>query len=411
MKSSETFAVVGANLAGGRAAEALRGAGFGGRVLLIGAEDEPPYERPPLSKEILKGTMQPEQALLRPRDGWAAEDIDLILGTRVMRLLPDERALELDDGTMVRADKVLLCTGGRVRPLAVPGVELDGVHYLRTLNDALAVREYLRPDAPIVVIGAGFVGAEVAACAKEAGCRVTLLEAAEVPLLRALGAKVGRLYGSYHLQRGVDLHTGVAIDRIDGDQRARAVVTADGTRFEADCIVIGVGLEPNVELSEEAGIRVGNGIMVDEYCQTSLDNVYAAGDVAYFPNPVLGQQVRLEHWQNAQNQAVSAAKSMLGERTPFAEVPWFWSHQFDLNLQMAGHLSATDDVVVRGSMEEARFCAFYLRDGLLAGVLAVNRPRDVRAATKLIECHARVDPAQLADEDVDLRKVGTVLRG
>lgn len=411
MVSHKTFAVIGANLAGGRAAEALRAGGFDGRILLIGAEDEPPYERPPLSKEILKGTMPPERILLKSLDAWSADDITLMLGTKVTRILPTEQALELDGGERVRVDKVLLCTGGRVRRLPIPGADLDGVHYLRTLADARAIREHLRPDSPVVVIGAGFVGAEVAACAKEAGCRVTLLEAADVPLLRALGEKMGKLYASYHVERGVDLRTSITVERIEGDHRVRAVVTAQGERLEASCVVIGVGIDPNVELAQDAGIRVGNGVVVDEYCQTSMENVYAAGDVAYFPNPILGQHMRLEHWQNAQNQAVSAARSMLGHRAPFAEVPWFWSDQFDLNLQMAGHPSATDDIVVRGSMDDARFCALYLRSGVLVGALAVNRPRDVRGATKLIERRVRLAPAQLADENVNLRELGASRRG
>jgi 3-phenylpropionate/trans-cinnamate dioxygenase ferredoxin reductase component len=412
--SGQTIAIVGANLAGGRAAEALRQAGFGGRVLLIGAEDDPPYERPPLSKEILKGTMPAERTYLRPPGTWAADDIELRLGTTVTRIRPGERAVELHTGERVRADQVLLCTGGRVRRLPVPGADLDGVHYLRTLRDAAAIADSLTPDAPVVVIGAGFVGAEVAACAREAGCLVTLLEAAEVPLLRVLGKAIGRLYARYHIERGVDLRTGVTVEAIEGDGRVRAVRLADGTRLEASCVVIGVGIEPNLELAQDAGIRTGNGIVVDEFCRTSLEGVYAAGDVAWFPNPVFGQPMRLEHWQNAQNQAVSAARSMLGERTPFAEVPWFWSDQFDLNLQLAGHPAATDDLVVRDRTDRtdrAGFSAFYLREGTLTGALAVNRPRDVREAMRLIQRRARPERAQLADPDVPLRSLAAVPSG
>ncbi|MET8948894.1 FAD-dependent oxidoreductase [Streptomyces sp. NPDC004542] len=406
MEDRETYVVVGANLAGGRAAEGLRAAGFDGRILLIGAEPEPPYERPALSKEILKGTMEPEQLLLKQADAWESDGVELVLDTRVTRIRPSERSLELDSGATVRADKILLSTGGRVRRLTMPGAELEGVRYLRTLEDALAIREHLRPDAPVVVVGAGFVGAEVAASARQLGARVTVLEAAEVPLQRALGERMGRLYARYHRERGIDLRTGVSVERFEGDRRVRGVVTSGGERFDAECVVVGVGIEPATELAEQAGIATGNGILVDEYGRTSLENVYAAGDVACFPHAIIGGRVRLESWQNAQNQAVNTARTMLGERTPFVEVPWFWSDQFDLNLQMAGDTSAADDIVVRGSTEAARFSAFYLREGVLTGVLGVNRPRDVRAAMKHIHSGVRLDPAQLTDEQVDIRKLG-----
>jgi 3-phenylpropionate/trans-cinnamate dioxygenase ferredoxin reductase component len=400
-----TFTIVGANLAGGRAAEALRGLGFDGRVIMIGAEPYPPYERPPLSKAVLLGKQEPDEAYLRPLADWADLDIELRLGARVTQLLPAERAVGLAGGEHVPADKVLLCTGGRPRRLAVEGAELAGVHYLRDIDDALAVRAELVDGASVVVVGAGFIGAEVAACARESGCEVTVLEVAEVPLWRVLGRELGQLIARAHRDRGVDLRAGVGVDRIEGDTRARAVVSTDGRVIEADVVVVGVGIDPATELAELAGIETGNGILVDELCRTSLEGVYAAGDVASHPNPILGERLRLEHWQNAQNQAMAAARSMLGGTEAFAEIPWFWSDQYDLNLQIAGHPRATDSVVWRGDRDGFDFSAFYLRDGVLVGVVAVNRGREVRAAVRLIESRAVVAPEELADQSVDLRKI------
>jgi len=406
MSRSETFVIVGANLAGGRAAESFRARGFDGRVVLIGEEPEGPYERPPLTKEVLKGTMAADETLLRPADKWRSDDIELLTGTRVTRIVPAEQAVQLSSGDRLVADKVLLCTGARVRRLGVPGANLDGVHYLRTIADAVAVRQRLEPGAPVVVIGAGFIGAEVAACAREAGCRVTVLEMAPVPLGRVLGEDLGAAYARYHRKRGVDLRTGIGVMRVEGQSGVRAVVASDGSRIEAACVVIGVGVEPAVELAREAGIDTADGIVVDEFCQTSMPNVYAAGDVANSPNPFLGRRVRFEHWRHAQNQAVAAAGSMLGERAAFAELPWFWSDQYDLNLQVAGDPGAADEVVLRGDADSERFCAFYLRAGTLAGVLAVNNPRELRAAMNLIRRGSPVDARELADADVDLRGLG-----
>jgi 3-phenylpropionate/trans-cinnamate dioxygenase ferredoxin reductase subunit len=408
----ETYAIVGAGLAGARAAEALRGAGFGGRIVLIGAEPDLPYDRPPLSKEVLTGAMPPERTLLRSAEEWAADDVELLLGTRVTRLLPAERRLLLAEATgttgSLRVDKVLFATGGRPRRLAVPGADLDGVYHFRTLADALAVRPHLVPDAPIVVVGAGFIGAEVAACARQAGCRVTVLEIADVPLRRVLGAEMGARYARYHRERGVDLRLGVGVDRIEGDDRVRAVVATDGTRIETSCVIVGIGIEPDLAVAAEAGIATGDGILVDEHCRTSLENVYAAGDVANAPNPYLGRRVRLENWQNAQNQGIAAGRSMTGAAEPYAEVPWFWSDQFDLRLQLAGHISPGHEVVYRGDPDSTSFCAFYHRDGVLHGALGLNRPREIRAAMRLIARRTRVDVDALAEEGRDLRKLATV---
>jgi 3-phenylpropionate/trans-cinnamate dioxygenase ferredoxin reductase subunit len=277
------------------------------------------------------------------------------------------------------------------------------VHTLRTIDDALAIAAHLGPGAPIVVIGAGFIGAEVAASARTLGSEVTLLEVAPVPLERALGREVGEIYARIHRARGVDLRTGVTVERIEGAKRAERVVLADGTAFEASLVVLGVGIDPNVELARDAGIDCEDGILVDERGRTSAEAVFAGGDVARHPNPILGERIRVEHWQNAQTQAAVAAKSALGIEAVHREVPWFWSDQYDLNLQMVGHASRWDRIVYRGDPDSESFATFYLDDGRLVAALGVNRAKDVRGARALMEGGIPVGPDELADEGVDLR--------
>ncbi len=402
-----TITIVGANLAGGRAAEALRMQGFDGRIVLIGAERHPPYERPPLSKEVLLGRRQADQTYVNPLGRWNELAVDLMLGRVATRLLPRDKAVELDDGEAVRSDQVLLCTGARVRRLPVAGAVKEGVHYLRTLDDAEALQRVLQSGCRVVVVGAGFVGCEVASSARQAGCEVTLVEATQAPMERVLGAELGAVFARLHRDHGVKVLTGVGVQRIEGGSHVEAVVTSDDRRLPADVVVVGIGVTPAVELAEGAGIVTGDGIIVDAFCRTSVPNVLAAGDVANHPNAILGERLRLEHWQNAQNQAVAAAGTMLGGSSAFSEVPWFWSDQYDVNLQMAGHPRASDNVVWRGIPDSYDATAFFLRDGALAGALSLNRPRELRAAMKLVEKRAIVGPDALADPSIDLR---TLLR-
>lgn len=401
-----TYAIVGANLAGGRAALALRDEGFDGNIVLIGAEAYPPYERPPLSKELLTQARSVESTYLHPQDHYADQDIDLRLGTTVSRLLPRWGSIEFTDGSALVADRILLATGSRVRRLQVSGVELAGVHYLRNIDDALAIRDRLPEQPRITIIGAGFIGAEFASSAINAGCSVTMLEAAEVPLGRALGHDIGRFYAAIHRNSGVDLRTGTAIAEIRGERgHVRKVITAEGTAIDTDLVVIGVGTMPASELADDAGIKTDNGIIVDAYCRTSAPNVFAAGEVARHPNRWLASRVRLEHFQTAQNQALTAAQSMLGRATRYEEVPWFWSDQYHLNLQLAGHPKATDTRLLRGDMGASSFSVLYLRDGRISCIVAVNRPRDVRPVMRLIEQDRVVNPTELTDESIDLRKL------
>ncbi|WP_067452156.1 NAD(P)/FAD-dependent oxidoreductase [Actinomadura macra] len=403
-----THVIVGAGLAGGRAAGTLREEGFDGRVILIDAEPHPPYERPPLSKELILGTKEPADARLFPEPFYQDNDIELLLGADVARLVPEERRVELADGASVPADKVLLTTGSRPRPLPVPGADLEGVHHLRTLDDAQAIRAALQDGAALVVVGGGFIGAELASSARALGNRVTMVELDHLPMRRVLGDDIAELLTRHHRERGVRVITQAGVERFEGGgtpgRRVRRVVTTDGQSIPADLVVVGVGVLPNDELAARSGLAVGDGVLVDEYCATSHPDVYAAGDVARHPNPVLGGPVRLEHFQNAQNQGMAAARSMLGKGEPYAQVPWFWSDQYELNIQMSGHPRPTDTVVWRGEPDDMRFTACYLRDGVLVAAIGVNRPRDVRAATGLIAARARPDENLLADTSVDIRR-------
>jgi len=401
----QTFVIAGANLAGGRAAEALRKEGFDGRVVLIGAEPDPPYERPPLSKEYLRGQLPREKIFIHKPGFYEKQRIELRLGVRATRLDLQERAVELESGERVPFDRLLLATGGRPRRLAVPGSDLGGIYELRTVADSERIAAELRPGRRLVVIGAGFIGAEVAASARTQGLDVSVLEMAPVPLGRALGEEMGQIYAEIHRERGVELLTGEAIERFEGNGRVERVVGASGRVIDCDFVVVGVGIDAATELAEQAGLIVDNGIVVDEYAETSAPGVFAAGDVARFHHPVLGERLRVEHWANAQNQGAVAAKNMLGRRESYVEIPWFWSDQYDLNLQYVGHATSWDEIVLRGDVAGRKFTAFYLKDGWLRAALAVNRFKDIRPSRELIKLGVGVEPAKLRDEDVELKSL------
>lgn len=404
--SPEQIVIVGANLAGASAADELRSEGFEGRVVLIGDEPHRPYERPPLSKDVLTKKAEPADAYLKPEDHYEEASIETRFGQKVTSLDPGKGSVKLDDGTKIGFDACLLATGGRPRRLDVPGSDLEGVHLLRTMDDAISLREALSSRPRLLVVGAGFIGAEVAASARAAGCEVTMLDVLDVPLARVLGDDIGAAYAKIHSDEGVDLRLGEGVERIEGDGRAGAVVGTSGRTYEADLVVVGIGIEPNVELAADAGIRCDNGIIVDEHCRTSAPNVFAAGDVARWPDPRSGRSIRTEHFQNASEQGVAAARAMLGPKEAYAPLPWFWSDQYDTNLQMLGHIDVSDDSlsrVVRGSFEDRDAIAFYLKQGRLVAATAMNRGRDISAARRIITRGIEVDAKALADEDVELK--------
>jgi 3-phenylpropionate/trans-cinnamate dioxygenase ferredoxin reductase subunit len=405
MPDQPTFVIVGASLAGGRAAETLRKEGFDGRIVLVGAEPDPPYERPPLSKEYLRGDIPREKIFVHKPGFYEEQRIELRLGAPATRIDTQAHEVKIEGGDRLPYDKLLLATGGRARRTDVPGSDLDGVYYLRTVADSERIAAELEPGRRLVVIGAGFIGAEVAASARMKGLEVSILEMAPVPLGRALSEEMGQVYAGIHRDEGVAIYTNEAIERFEGGARVERVVSSTGRALDCDFVVVGVGMEPATELADAAGLTVDNGIVVNEYCETSAPDVYAAGDVANSFNPLLGERIRVEHWANAQNQGVAAAKSMLGSREPYAEIPWFYSDQYKLNLQYLGHTKTWDEVVLRGDVASRKFSAFYLMGGKIAAVLAVNRFKDINGSRELIRQGIAIEPAQLRDEAIELKSL------
>ena len=399
----ETYVVAGANLAGGTAAATLRADGFNGRLILVGEEPVAPYERPPLSKEFLRGEAPFEKALIRPPGFWEANEIECRFGSRVARIDPGSRQAILDDGEALRYDKVLVATGLRNRTLHVPGSHLRGIHRLRTVADADAIRAETAGATTVVVVGMGFIGSEVAASLRLSGLDVVAIEPLPAPCYRALGPQIGAVVAAIHADHGVKIHFGESVDAFEGNERVERVVTGSGMRIDCDAVVVGVGTTPVTDLLEDTGVHLENGIVVDEHCRASVEGIYAAGDVANHLHPLAGRHIRVEHWQNALKQGAAAAKAMLGSPDPYDEVHWFWSDQYDTNIQSAGHVSDWTNPLIRGDLESRSFVAFSLRDGRIAGAVALNRGKDLRRSIALIKSKAVVDPAKLADPDTDVR--------
>jgi len=399
----ETYVVAGANLAGGTAAATLRADGFNGRLILVGEEPVAPYERPPLSKEFLRGEAPFEKALIRPPGFWEANEIECRFASRVARIDPGSRQAILDDGKALRYDKVLVATGLRNRTLHVPGSHLPGIHLLRTVADADAIRAETAGATAVVVVGMGFIGSEVAASLRRCGLDVVAVEPLPAPCYRALGPQIGAVVAAIHADHGVKMHFGESVDTFEGNERVERVVTGSGMHIDCDAVVVGVGTTPVTDLLEGTGVHLENGIVVDEHCRASVEGIYAAGDVANHLHPLVGGHIRVEHWQNALKQGAAAAKAMLGSPDPYDEVHWFWSDQYDTNIQSAGHVSDWTNPIIRGDLETRSFVAFSLRDGRIVGAVAVNRGKDLRRSIALIKAKAVVDPAKLADPDTDIR--------
>ena len=379
-----SFVILGASLTGGTAAATLRDEGFDGRLVLVGAEDELPYERPPLSKGYLRGETPREKLLVRPEAFWQEHEVELLLGMAAARIDPSAREVELADGSRLGYDKLLVATGGRNRRPPIPGIERDGVLDLRTVGDSERIQAAARNGGRAVVVGMGFIGSEVASTLRELGLEVQAVEPFRVPLERALGPEVGQVLRDLHAEHGVEAFYGEGVESFQGTERLERVVTSSGRRLECDVAVVGVGIEPAVDVVAGSGVEVDNGIVVDEFCRTSVEGIFAAGDVANHLHPLFGRRIRVEHWRNAIEQGAAAARSMLGKGEPYAEVHWFWSDQYDANVQYAGHHTEWDELVVRGSLEERAFVAFYVAGGLVDAAVAVNSGRDLRRAQALI---------------------------
>jgi 3-phenylpropionate/trans-cinnamate dioxygenase ferredoxin reductase component len=398
-----TIAIVGASLTGSSAAATLREEGFDGRVVLIGAEPQPPYDRPPLSKNYLRGTTPFEKTLLRPPEFYRERDIEMRLGTTVTRVDAEKRTLALDGGERLEFDQLLVATGGRNRRFPIPGIDLPGVYDLRTVADADRIREAIGRGGRAVVVGLGFIGAEVAASMRQSDLEVVAVEPFKTPLYRALGEEIGRVVEGLHRDHGVEMILDDAVTAFEGSGKVERVVTRNGRRIECSLAVFGLGIEPATELVAGTPVRVDNGIVVDDQCRTNVPGIFAAGDVANHYHPVCGRQMRVEHWQNGVKQGGAAARSMLGRGQPYDEVHWFWSDQFDANIQYAGFHAAWDRIVVRGSLASRKFLAFYLTEGRVESVVAINQGRDMRRTFPIIKARVAVDPARLEDPNVDLR--------
>ena len=398
-----TIAIVGASLAGSSAAATLREEGFDGRTVLIGAEPQLPYDRPPLSKNYLRGTTSFEKTLLRPPEFYRERDIEMRLGTTVTRVDAEKRMLALQDGERLEFDQLLIATGGRNKRFPIPGIDLPGVYDLRTVADADRIREAIGHGGRAVVVGLGFIGAEVAASMRQSGLEVVAVEPFKTPLYRALGEEIGRVVEGLHRDNGVEMILDDAVTAFEGSGKVERVVTRNGRRIECSLAVFGLGIEPATELVAGTPVRVDNGIVVDDQCRTNVPGIFAAGDVANHHHPVCGRQIRVEHWQNGVKQGAAAARSMLGRGQSYDEVHWFWSDQFDANIQYAGFHAAWDRIVVRGSLPLRKFLAFYLTEGRVESVVAINQGRDMRRTLPIIKARVAVDPARLEDPNVDLR--------
>jgi 3-phenylpropionate/trans-cinnamate dioxygenase ferredoxin reductase subunit len=402
MAERPTFLIVGASLTGAKAAETLREEGFDGRVVLVGAEPHRPYERPPLSKGYLQGGAERDSVYVHPEGFYAEQEIELVRGREVTAIDPAARSATLSDGQALGWDRLLLATGSEPRRLPIPGADLDGVHLLRTLDDSDRLRDVIAAGGRLVVIGAGWIGAEVAASARTGGMEVTMIEQQSVPLQTVLGAEVGGMYADVHRDHGVELLTGTGVTAIEGDGRAERVLVGGGRAIDCAAVVVGVGAAPRTGLAEGAGLAVDNGVLVDATLRAEGD-VFAAGDVANAEHPFYGRRVRVEHWANALNQGPAAARAMLGRTAPYERLPYFFSDQYEVGMEYSGLADPEARVVVRGDLAAREALVFWLGDdgavmaGMNINVWDVNE--DVQA---LIRSRAAVDPGRLADPDVPL---------
>jgi 3-phenylpropionate/trans-cinnamate dioxygenase ferredoxin reductase subunit len=398
----ETIVVVGASVAGGTAAATLRGEGYEGRLVLIGAEDLPPYERPPLSKEVLRGEQPFESTFLRPAGWWEEQGIETRLATHVDRLDAGEREVVLAGGERLVFDRAIVATGGRNRRLSIPGAGLEGVFDLRHAEDAERIHQAARAGGRAVLVGMGFIGAEVAASLRHLGVDVTVIELFETALYRVLGAEIGRTIEDMHRDHGVEMVFNDTVKRFEGSGRLERVVTDNGRAIECSFAVVGVGTDPAAEPMQGRGIGVDGAIEVDAQLRTAIPGVFAAGDVASHDHPVFGR-IRVEHYDNAVKMGQTAARNALGRAEIFDDPHWFWSDQYDSNIQMSGYAPTWDRMVIRGSLSQRSYCAFLLQGGRLRSAISMDWKRDVRRSFELIRRQVQVDETLLADPDVDPR--------
>jgi 3-phenylpropionate/trans-cinnamate dioxygenase ferredoxin reductase subunit len=403
--STKTIVIVGASLAGVKAAESLRTQGFDGRVVLYGEEAHQPYQRPPLSKGYLTGHADLDDVFLHTPAWYDEQAIELHTSALVSAIDPSGHHVVLADGRRSAYDQLLIATGAAPRRLDLPGTELKGVYHLRTLDDTDRLREAATHASSVAVIGAGWIGAEVTAALRGRGLPVTLIDVGRAPLQRVLGEEVGRVFHALHSDHGVTMVMGAGVASLHGIEQVEEVRTAAGRRIPADLVVVGVGATPRGELARAAGLNVGNGIVTDQFLRTSAPDVFAAGDVANAWHPLFGEHMRVEHWANALNQGVAAAPNMLGQPTPYDRVPYFFSDQYDLGMEYSGHGQAGDQLVFRGDPAGREFLAFWIRDRTLVAGMNVNIWDVTNPIQQLIRERAEIDPVRLADPSVPLESL------
>jgi 3-phenylpropionate/trans-cinnamate dioxygenase ferredoxin reductase subunit len=402
MSDDRTFVIVGGSLAGAKAAETLRSEGFAGRVVLVDSDRHLPYERPPLSKGYLRGESGLDDVLVHPDAFYVEQGIEVRSGSTVARIDRERREAVLESGDRVGYDRLLLTTGAEPRRLEGPGAGLEGIHYLRSIEDADRLRAGLTAAASVVVVGGGWIGAEVAASARQLGAQVTMVHSDGAPLQKVLGPEVAAVYGALHADHGVTMRMNTRVQSFRGATAVEAVVTDHGDAIAADLVVVGIGVAPRTGLATAAGLTVEDGIVVDECLRTSDDRIYAAGDVASAWHPLLRRQVRVEHWSNALNQGPAAARNMLGLATPYDRLPYFFSDQYHLGMEYLGHAPEWDRVVFRGDPATREFVAFWVKDDRVAAAMNVNVWDVTEALRHLITSQQPVDDERLRDPDVPL---------
>ena len=408
MSDPRTFVIIGASQAGGWIARTLRTEGFEGRIVLVGEENYLPYERPPLSKAALLGEVEVDSTYFWPPESYEELNIEALLGMRATAIDCGTRQVTLDNGETLNYDRLAITTGTRPRLLSIDGADLKGVHYLRTMDDTLAIRGDIREGSTALIVGGGWIGLEVAATLGKLGCKSGVVEAAGRLCGRAVTPDISDWMLKFHQNHGIDVRLSTGVERFEGDGKIERAVLSDGDTIECSLAVVGIGVIANVELAEAAGIAIDNGIVVDDQCHTSDPDVFSAGDVTNHPNSLLGKRIRLESWENAQNQGIAAGKAMLDKGETYAEIPWFWSDQHDANIQMIGLPENWDDVATRGHPAEGSFLTMYLTGGKIVGAIAVNNARDIRFAKRLMAAEKIVSPDDLANPDI---KMQALLKG
>ena len=392
--------IIGAGHAAGQAAASLRQAKYAGDITIVGDEAHIPYQRPPLSKAYLKGDQSADKVYLRAESFYADRNIAMKLSTRATAIDTTAKTVALSSDETLHYDHLLISTGSRPRKLSIDGSDLPGIHYLRTMDDVDGLRDGMQADANLVIVGGGYIGLEVAAVGRELGLNVHVLEMEERILQRVTTPEMSAYYHQLHEGRGVNIHTNTAVTGFAGDGKVQEVLCGD-KRYPADIVIVGIGIIPNTELAEAAGIVCDNGIVVDDHCCTSDPHVYAAGDCTNHPNPLLDRRLRLESVPNAMDQARVSTANMLGDDKTYAAIPWFWSDQYELKLQMVGFSADGDAQVLRGDMASNQFAIFYLKDGKVVAADAVNSPKEFMLCKQLVGKSA--DPAMLADPEADLK--------